>query len=139
MQRAITVHSYDHACAALKAAVEISVPILLISAPDAGLQSGPAWFASVVDQAVEATPGADSLDVTKLLDCGDKPGSALAALRHGVKDICFKGTGAARGKLRTIAGSYDARLIDERPEALDLLGHDNPLEACRDWLRSGSD
>lgn len=139
MPRAITIYSYEQACAALEAAVELSAPVLLVSAPDAGLQSGPAWFASLIEQAVKAVTGADSLQLETLLDCGDKPGCVLAALRHGVKDIRFKSTEPVRTKLADIAKSCEATLLAERPESLDLLGHSDPFDACRDWLRGGSD
>ena len=139
MQRAITIHSFEHACAALEAAVELSAPVLLVSAPDAGLQSGPAWFASVIGQAVESVPGAPALQLVTLLDCSDKPGCVLAALRHGVKRICFTGPETTRRKLLNIAESYEATVLAERPEALELLGQANPDDACRVWLTAGRD
>lgn len=139
MQRAITIHSYDHACAALEAAVALSVPVTLVSASDAGLQSGPAWFASVIQQAIEAVPGAAELQLHSLLDCGDSPGCVMAAFRHGVKQVCFKGGDASRQKLLSIADACGATLVAERPGALELLGQASPSEACRTWLSGGSD
>ena len=135
--RAVIVHSFDHATAALETALKLSRPIMLVSAPDAGLQSGPAWFASLVEQATEAVPGAEPFCAPALLDCGDKPGCVLAALRHGLRHICFTGDETARAKLRDIGESLGATIIAERPQGLDLLGLTDPQESCRSWLECG--
>ncbi len=117
----------------------LSVPVTLVSASDAGLQSGPAWFAAVIAQAIEAVPGAADLQLNTLLDCGDKAGCVMAAFRQGVKQVCFKGSDTTRQKLLSIADNCGATLVAERPAALELLGQANPPEACRRWLSGGSD
>ena len=139
MQRAITIHSFEHACAALEAAVELSAPVTLLSAPDAGLQSGPAWFASVVKQAIEAVPGSSVVEPVAVLDCGDKPGCVLAALRQGLQRLCFHGEAPVRAKLLDIAESQGATIISQRPESLDLLRSSDPLADCRAWLAAVRD
>ena len=60
LTKAITVYSLAHAMLALKAASETERPVLLISAPFAAGTTGPAWFQSVVSQAMEAVPEADA-------------------------------------------------------------------------------
>ena len=130
---AIVIHGLAHAAAALAAAAELGVPVTLISAPSAAGYAGPAWFRSVVEQARAAHP---EVAVTAVLDCGDMPGYALAALRDGVAAIRFSGDTAE--KIADIAAQYGARVIAARPEALDLAPIERKgwdmVRACREWL-----
>lgn len=112
--------------------------MLLLSARGAAGSVGPAWFAAVVDAAKAAYPEA-SLD--GLLDCAGTPGYAVAALRQGLKRICYDG--AAFDAIADIAAQGGAILWRERPPALDLaaVADDDGPEAmaalvarCRDWL-----
>lgn len=135
----IIVHSFEQACAALTSAVALSQNLTLLSAADAGMQSGPAWFLSLVEQATNAVPGAEELNITALLDCGDTPGYVLAALRHGLTDICFTGAPEVLTKLTEIAGKQQSMIVCKRPQGLDLLGVTDPQTHCRTWLERGSD
>jgi hypothetical protein len=132
---AIVIHGLAHAEAALAAAAELGVPVTLISAPSAAGYVGPAWFRAVVEQARAAHP---NITVTAVLDCGDMPGHALAALRDGAPVIRFSGDTAA--KIADIAAQYGALVIAERPEALDLAESERSRRdlgrACRDWLET---
>ncbi len=140
MQRpVIIIHSFEQACAALTSAADLSKELTLLSAPDAGMQSGPAWFLSLVEQAQDAVPGAKTIEITALLDCGDAPGIVLAALRHGLTDICFTGPPEPLSKLTDIADQQGAVIVTKRPEGLDLLGVADPLAHCRQWLANRSD
>lgn len=72
-----------------------------------------------------------------MLDCGSQAGHALAALRHGLAGIRYDGPASAR--IRALTERYDAVLLDERPESLDLAERDSEntdawRAACRDWL-----
>lgn len=136
---AIIVHSFAQACAALTAAVELSKNLTLLSAPDAGLQSGPAWFLSLAQQARDSVSGTERLEITVLLDCGDAPGIVLAALRHGLTDVCFTGSPETLGKLKEVAAQQGAVILTQRPAGLDLLAVTDPLTCCREWLATGSD
>ena len=138
-QPVIIVHSFAHARAALTAAVAQSRSIVFLSAPDAGMQSGPAWFHTMIEQAKDAVPGAERIDVTEVLDCGDMPGTAMAALRYGFTRICFTGAEKPLEKLRDIAEQKQAVIMTERPDGLDLLGIADPKTCCRDWLSNRSD
>ncbi|UCH74133.1 MAG: hypothetical protein JSU82_17790 [Rhodospirillales bacterium] len=130
---AIVVHGLAHAEAALAAAAGLGVAVTLISAEGAAGYAGPSWFRMVVEEARAAHPEAQ---VTAVLDCGDMPGYALAALRDGAQIIRFSGDTA--DKIADIAAQCGAQIIAERPAALDLA----PVErarrdlerACRDWL-----
>ena len=100
---------------ALKAASETERPVLLISAPFAAGTTGPAWFQSVVSQAMEAVPEADA---SSMLDCGTMAGYAMASLRQGIKYIHFYGE--TFDKIADIAEQLKARVTNERPDSLDL-------------------
>ena len=130
---AVVFHGLAQAEAALVAAGELGLPVTLISAPTAAGYAGPGWFRSVVEQARAAHPGAE---VTAVLDCGEFPGLALAALRDGVAVIRFSGDTAH--KIADIAEQLGARVISTRPEALDLATIErrgwDMVRACREWL-----
>jgi delta 1-pyrroline-5-carboxylate dehydrogenase len=114
----IVVHSLAQAVAALSAASEAERPIVLVSAPDAGIYAGPAWFREVLRAAHEAVPAAQ---FSALLDCGDGAGAAMAAIRAGLEAIVFTGPTEMAARLDDIAAQVGARLIAERPaEVLDL-------------------
>jgi hypothetical protein len=112
------VHSLIHAVAALTAAAEASLPIVLLSASDAGIYAGPGWFKAMIDAANQAVPSAK---FTALLDCGDDAGAAQGALRAGIEAIVFTGRPAVAERLAAIADRQGARLLTARPQAsLDL-------------------
>lgn len=131
--RAITVISPVQAAAALSAAAAQDSPVILLSAPDAASSVGPAWFLSLIDI---ATTGHPDVAVTPILDCGNAPGYTLAALRLGIRAICF--TGANVKQIRDITAQYGAMLLTERPESLDLEAIEasgGDIEAaCATWL-----
>ncbi|MBO44058.1 MAG: hypothetical protein CMM28_10070 [Rhodospirillaceae bacterium] len=118
---------------ALKAASETERPVLLISAPFAAGTTGPAWFQSVVSQAMEAVPEADA---SSMLDCGTMAGYAMASLRQGIKYIRFYGE--TFDKIADIAEQLKARVTNERPDSLDLYALELRGEqldaACKNWL-----
>lgn len=127
---AIVFHGLADAKAALAAAAALGMPVTLLSAPSAASYAGPGWFRAVVAQARAAHREAEAVAV---LDCGDRPGHALAALREGVTAIRFSGKTAH--KIEDIAAQYGARVVRERPEALDLQDvSGDPVAACRAWL-----
>ena len=84
----IIVHSLAHAVAALSAAAEAGRPILLLSAPDAGIYAGSGWFREVIRAAGDAVPTAR---FSALLDCGGDAGAVMAAIRAGLEAILFTG------------------------------------------------
>jgi hypothetical protein len=115
---AIVVHSLAHAIAALGAATEARLPIVLLSAPEAALTVGPGWWRALVDAGRAAVPDAR---FTAVLDCGDDSGAAQAAIRAGVEALVFTGRPDVVERLTAIAGQRGATLLIERPAAaLDL-------------------
>jgi hypothetical protein len=114
----IIIHSLAHAVAALGAAAETGRPVVIASTPDAGIYAGPGWFGAVLRGAREAVPAAQS---TALLDCGDDPGAAMAAIRAGIPAVVFTGRADVAVRLADIAAQAGAKLVTERTApALDL-------------------
>jgi acyl-CoA reductase-like NAD-dependent aldehyde dehydrogenase len=115
MTLVFVVHTLAHAVAALVAGTAAGVPIVLLSAPCAGLSAGAGWFSALIAAAREAMPAARC---TALLDCGDDAGAAQAALRSDVDGIVFAGRVNVAERLAHIAAQRGGRLLAERPVAL---------------------
>jgi len=128
----IIVHSLEQARAAVAAAASLGVPVTLVSAPGAGAYAGPAWFKALVDAAAAAHP---EIAVTAVIDCGEEPGTVLAALRAGFRYVVFTGPDAARSALADLAAARGAVLERGEAPALDLLDTGDAEAACRRHLR----
>ncbi len=128
---AIVVHERAHAEAALAAAEERGQPVVLLSPPGAAAYLGAAYFQAMIAQTLSEHPG---VEVLAVLDCGERAGEALGALRQGIEAVCFRGPPAVAGRLRDIARQQGARVLEARPEALDLAAVDDAASACRKWL-----
>ncbi|MEE8515255.1 MAG: hypothetical protein V3T02_01315 [Alphaproteobacteria bacterium] len=131
MPRAITVHNLDHACCALKVAVELGVPVTLLSPPHGAGYLGAGYFLAMAEQASAEHPDAEA---SWILDCGDAPGLALGALARGCTAIRFTGPAAVRKKIADIAAQSGAAIDTRKYEVLDLLTADDALDAARAWL-----
>lgn len=136
---AIVVYTLAHATGALRAAARAGRAVTLISAPDAGIYAGPGWFGAILDAAREAVPEAL---FSALLDCGDRPGAALAAIRAQVEGVIFAGRADVARRLADIAAQHGVRLVAARPVAgLDLsedfFASETAVEQrCADFLAS---
>lgn len=137
--RPILVHDLAQARAAAGVASELVVPLALTTAPGAAAYLGPGWARALLTALRREFP---NLEIGLVLDCGDKPGHVLAALRSGLKSVRFTGRKAVAAKLAEIATAHGAELLTGRQRALDL-GPDSDggadgsagLEAaCRRWL-----
>ena len=129
--RAIIVHEPAHVRGALAAAASLGFEHLtLSSARGAAAYNGPLWFQNMVGREAALSP---KIEVKAILDCGDRPGHALTALRFGLADISL--TGKARDKVAAIAKKMKARLHNPAlATSLDLIGADDPEAICRAWL-----
>lgn len=112
---AVIVHGLHQAEAALAAAGARGV--LLLSAPGAAGFAGPAWFLALAAAALRRHPGPRA---EAAIDCADAPGTALAALRAGAGIVVLDGACPAFGAVAAAAAEAGARLLPERPPALDL-------------------
>jgi delta 1-pyrroline-5-carboxylate dehydrogenase len=119
--RIIIVYTLAHAIGALKAAARAARPAILLSAPDAGIYAGPGWFGAIIEAAREAVPGAR---FSALLDCGDRPGAALAAIRAHIEGVIFTGRTDVGHRLADLAAQHGVRLVTDRPAAGLDLGDD---------------
>jgi len=129
----IIIHSLADARAALAAAQALNVPVTLVSAEGAGGYAGASWFKALIDAAAAEFP---AVALTAVLDCADEPGTALNALRHGIKRLRFTGAAAPRRRLKDIAHELGAEIeMGTAPEALDLLDQRDPEKAVRAYLR----
>jgi hypothetical protein len=116
---AVVVHGRGQAEWVLRVAA--GRPVLLVSAPGAALNVGPAWFKAVLDQAAAVHPGAS---FQAALDCAAAPGAALAALRAGFKLVIFDLGHPAAASVLGAAAEAGAEVLGTRPEALDMAGLD---------------
>jgi len=133
-ERAIIVHSLDHALTAAAAAAELGVPVTIASAPGAAAYLGAPWFRELLGLVAAAHP---DVAMTGILDCADRPGHALAAVRAGLGRVRFTGRRATAEKLRAIAAATGAEIVTGRLSTLDLLDQADPASACRAWLAKG--
>ena len=132
---AIIVHSLAQALVAAEAAAALGKPLTLRSAAGAGGTVGVGWFASLGAVLSERHP---DLELTLVLDCADEAGTALGALRRGLKAVRIAGPPEVRAKLAALAETYGARLDDDERPCLDLVGglveQADLATRCRDWL-----
>lgn len=122
--RRIVVHDLAQARAALSAAEEAGVAVILQSPPAAAGYYGPGFFRGL----------------PVVLDCGDAPGHALAALRAGVKRIRLRAAPEVLAKVADIAGQLGAELDGADEPVLDLgtVPSGRWSAACREWLTAPS-
>lgn len=110
---AVVVHGLGDALAALSH----DRPVLLLSAPGAGLYAGCGWWRALVAAARQARPDAVTMDA---LDCADAPGRALEALSVGCGIVILAAREDVFRQVAAIAAETGATLWSARPPALDL-------------------
>ena len=133
----IVVHEFSHAVAALTAAQAHNRPITILSAMGAVRSAGAGWWRELVTQA-----GANVPDQAAewILDCGDEPGMALAALREGVQAIALDAGEPIWSRVAQIAVQCDASVLRiDRAGALDLADSNNPQRDCYLYLSNTPD
>ncbi len=123
---AIIVHGLDHAHAALAG----GGPVTLLSAPGAGVYAGCGWWRAVMRAARQAHPG---LDFPDILDCGDAPGRALAALRAGQALLVLTCAPVIWADIAGRAVRQGATLLAVPPPALDLA-KPGATQQLRAWI-----
>lgn len=124
---AVTIHGFTHG----QKILGFGRPVTLLSAPGAALFAGAGWWVSLVIR-LRQDPAAPPFD--DILDCADAPGRAAEALRAGQRHILFyPGNPALYAAVEAMAAELGARLLAERPPALDLAqrGAERRLAA---WL-----
>jgi hypothetical protein len=125
----VVVHHLEQARGALAAAAEMGCAIRLRSAPGAAAYAGVGYL--------EALGKAVGHEI--LIDCGDDPGIAMAALRAGCRRLAFSGAAATARRLGEMAEQAGAILVHERsaPDALELAPDDDAAAMVRARLQPG--
>ena len=123
---------------AVQAAAAAGADAELWSPPDAAGDLGVGYW-TALDRAVAGLSDAGPADLgpgdsgraSTVLDCGDAPGYALAALREGLRHLHVAGRADVRAKLAAIAEEYGAALHPGPPPELDLRDRLDPAASCR--------
>jgi hypothetical protein len=127
--RRIVIHGIDHARAACQSAMALestaAISLELWSARSAAGSLGPAWFGNITNIVQKEFP---DLAIIGVLDCGDAPGNALAALRHGIACIYISAPSAVADKIRAIALHTKADVRTRRPSMPDLMDYSDPSD-----------
>ncbi|PIW26684.1 MAG: hypothetical protein COW30_13795 [Rhodospirillales bacterium CG15_BIG_FIL_POST_REV_8_21_14_020_66_15] len=131
----VVIHDLDQARRVLASAARAERPVRLVSAPGAGAYLGPALFNEIVERARAAEPAART---TACLDCGEEPGTAMAALRHGIDAVTLSAAPDILAKVADAAQQAGARVVPPPANALDMAeaGAERRLD---DWLRGDTD
>lgn len=128
--------------AAARAAASRAVPVWLRTAPGLAAAAGiPVVQAMLVAAMIVARreEGGDqpaAAAARPLIDCGERPGLALAAIRAGLAYILLDGNDEGTARAAEIARLVGGGRIPEpacRP-LLDLAGCADPGPICRAWL-----
>lgn len=101
------------------------MPVLLISAPGAGLYGGCLWWQKLLEAA--------EFKGLALLDCGDAPGRAMEAIRLGVSGVVLACEPALFAAVAAFGAAQSVVVLAERPEALDL-GVRGAVRQLQAWL-----
>jgi acyl-CoA reductase-like NAD-dependent aldehyde dehydrogenase len=113
----VVVHHCEQARAALAAAAELGCMIALRSAPGAAGYAGVGYLKALGDEVGHEL----------LIDCGDDPGLAMAALRTGCRHIAFSGSAELGRRLADMAEQSGATVVVEAhaPEVIRLQPEDD--------------
>ncbi len=130
-RRAVVVHGLAQARAALRP----GYPVALLSGGAAAGYAGCLWWRELIAAARAAHPATPALDI---LDCGDAPGWAMAALRAGQRILVLSPACPAFPAVASAAAGIGSVVLAARPAALDLASpRATPL--LRGWLASKGD
>ena len=123
----VVIHDLGQARGALAAAAELGCAVELRSAPGAAAYAGVGYLKALGEAAGHEL----------LIDCGDDPGIAMAALRTGCRRLSFAGAAAAAQRLREMAEQVGAVLVHETgvPAALELAPEDDAAAMVRAQLQ----
>ena len=133
MSNAIIIHCLEHAEAALSAAEAMDVDVTLISPPGAAATMGATVFRDIVAKAAKRYPQAR---FKSILDCGDEPGMAMGAFRHGIEGVRISNGPKLSDKLADIAKQRGGFVYTAQADELDLHDMIEPSAACRAWLNN---
>ncbi|WP_158046606.1 hypothetical protein [Skermanella pratensis] len=128
---AVLVHGIDGLRAALAAAASLGRPLTVVSFPGAAGSAGASWFHALVRAGSAEHP---EVPLTAVLDCGEQPGHALAALRVGVGHLLLADSVPAWPRVQAIAEAAGATLYGSAGPVFDPRFFRDPIRECREWL-----
>jgi len=111
----LVVETIGDVAAAVDAAGSGALPRFW-SPPAAAAIHGVLWFAALQRQASSRFALQDPVVI---LDCADRGDLAYAALREGMKAICFRGSPGMLAKLQALANTLAARIETRHPTVTD--------------------
>ncbi|MYG53596.1 MAG: hypothetical protein F4204_14955 [Rhodospirillaceae bacterium] len=123
---------------AVREAAAAGATVELWSPPDGAASLGVGFWAALDRTIAETAESRESMGSDRavtVLDCGDAPGFALAALREGLRAVHVTVRDDVREKLAAIAACYGAALHPGPPPVLDLRDRLDPAASCRFALR----
>jgi len=112
-------------------AQETTAPLELWSARTAASSLGPAWFGNIAEIVQKEFP---ALTIISVLDCGEAPGNALAALRHGITCIYISAPSSVVDKIKAIALQTKADIRIRRPSMPDLMDYSDPSDILQAYF-----
>src|SRR5690349_4723830 len=124
---AVAVHGKNDLDAALAAATALGRDLTVISPPGAAGSAGPLWFRALIEAGNAAHR---DVALTAVLDCADRPGHALAALRAGLTHLALGGAVPAWPRVHAIAQTQGATLYGSIGPVLDVRFLRDPVRAC---------
>ena len=98
------------------AAVSPGLPVTLLSPVNAAATLGPLWWRALA----EAARAQATAPMAEILDCGDAPGYAMAALRCGCRALVLA-PGPAFPRVAAAATTIGAMVLASRPPAMTIL------------------
>lgn len=129
--RPVIVRGIDDARLVCRAAQAGNVPVALWSPPFGAAQMGPLWFQRIGVLIAEEFP---ELAVDMVLDCGDSPGHAMAALRQGIDAIALTARPAVRRKIEALGKRVGTRLVRRPTRIFDPAAIGNDPDSLHRWL-----
>ncbi len=92
---------------------------------------GPRWFFDIIRMVRSEFP---SLEISGILDCGDQPGDALAAIETGIKALALTGKPSTIKRIREIADQANVNLHKRPSHKLDLAKCPDAEACCKRWF-----
>src|SRR5262245_56869264 len=106
------VRSFDEARQALAVGHAAGAAVTLLSPPGAAAYLGVGFFWALVEAARAEFP---RVLAKAVMDCGEDPGWALAALRTGFECVVLRGNPRARARVAAIARAMGATVLRHPP------------------------
>jgi hypothetical protein len=129
---AFIAYDLSQMIAVLAVAARHGRAVRVLSPPGAAASWGAEVFAAMTAAAARAVPAADA---TFILDCGDAPGHALAAIGAGIRHLRINATALAQARLEDLARQAGVAIDrGDASDALDLFRCENVPQEATEWL-----